>query len=183
MLWGGDSRGAIFALEMARSHPGATQEPPACGQGRSRLLCGCCPTACNGAAFSQAFTGLRTATASTSPCSALLFHSNSTPCNAKEPKDLGSRLDGNNEFLVKHEIMPIVTYKPDGAMIMQDGAKVFMAAGKMTLDKQKYYGRTEPIVADLLAAFVRHLAAQELSRWRESIGADAFDQGRFVDAR
>ncbi|MDB4895049.1 MAG: hypothetical protein JWN15_1311 [Firmicutes bacterium] len=79
--------------------------------------------------------------------------------------------------------MPIVNYKPDGAMIMQDGAKVFMAAGKMTLDKQKYYGRTAPILADLLAAFVRHLAAEELSRWRESIGADAFDQGRFVDAR
>jgi pimeloyl-ACP methyl ester carboxylesterase len=69
---------------------------------------------------------------------------------AKVPKDLGTRLGKNHDFLVKHEMLPFSNYKPDVEMIKKNGVKVFMAAGKRTLDAGKYYGRTAPILADLL---------------------------------
>src|SRR5262249_46986369 len=69
---------------------------------------------------------------------------------AKLPDDLGTRLGMNQEFLVKHEMLPFTNYKPDVEAIKRNGVKVFMAAGQRTLEAGKYYGRTAPILADLL---------------------------------
>jgi pimeloyl-ACP methyl ester carboxylesterase len=69
---------------------------------------------------------------------------------AKVPKDLGTRLGKNHDFLVKHEMLPFSNYKPDVEVIKKNGVKVFMAAGKRTLDVRRYYGRTAPILAGLL---------------------------------
>jgi pimeloyl-ACP methyl ester carboxylesterase len=69
---------------------------------------------------------------------------------AMVPKDLGIRMDKNHDFLVKHEMLPFTNYTPDVELIKKNGVRVFMAAGKMTLDKKKYYGRTAPILADML---------------------------------
>jgi pimeloyl-ACP methyl ester carboxylesterase len=69
---------------------------------------------------------------------------------AKVPKDLGTRLGKNHDFLVKHEMLPFTNYKPDVEVLKKNGVKVFMAAGKRTLEAGKYYGRTAPILADLL---------------------------------
>src|SRR5262249_50674238 len=69
---------------------------------------------------------------------------------AKVPKDLGTRLGENHDFLVKHEMLPFTNYKPDVELIKENGVTVFMAAGKKALDKGRYYGRTAPILAGLL---------------------------------
>src|SRR5262245_43089400 len=53
---------------------------------------------------------------------------------AKLPKDLGTRLGENQEFLVKHEMLPFSSYMPDVELIKKHGVKVFMAAGKRTLE-------------------------------------------------
>src|SRR5262249_7742751 len=69
---------------------------------------------------------------------------------AKIPKDLGARLGKNHEFLVKHEMLPFSNYKPDVEVIKNNGVKVFMAAGKRTLEGGKYPGRTAPVLAEQL---------------------------------
>jgi pimeloyl-ACP methyl ester carboxylesterase len=143
----GNSSGAIFALEMARRHPHAVKavvvhEPPVV-----RVL----P---DNAQWLRFFAGVYRLAYRYGINIAMFRFSLSLgiPLHAmgKTPKDLGTRLARNNEFLVKREMLPCVNYKPDVAMIKQNGVKVFMAVGKMTLDKQKYYGRTAPILADLL---------------------------------
>jgi hypothetical protein len=69
---------------------------------------------------------------------------------AEVPKDLGTRPGKNHEFFVKHEVLPISNDKPDIGRIKKNGVEVFMAVGKRTLEAGKYYGRTAPILADLL---------------------------------
>jgi pimeloyl-ACP methyl ester carboxylesterase len=66
------------------------------------------------------------------------------------PEDFATRNGKNHEFFLKHEMLPFSNYKPDVATIKRNGVKLFMAAGNMTLDKQKFYGRTAPILADML---------------------------------
>jgi hypothetical protein len=47
-------------------------------------------------------------------------------------------------------MLGFANYQPDVKLIQQHGVKLFLAAGKMTLDKQKFYGRTAPILANML---------------------------------
>ncbi len=69
---------------------------------------------------------------------------------AQLPRAMAENMSQNDDFFLKHELIPVTTYKPDVERIKQNGVKVFMAVGKWTLDKQKVYGRTVPILADLL---------------------------------
>src|SRR5699024_8152503 len=68
------------------------------------------------------------------------------------PKDFQQRVSeaGNESFMIHHEMLPCVNYQPDTKELKQNGVRVFMAAGQMTLDKRKFYGRTAPILADML---------------------------------
>ncbi|HWI66676.1 MAG TPA: alpha/beta hydrolase [Symbiobacteriaceae bacterium] len=143
----GNSGGAIFALEMARNQPQALKavvvhEPPVV-----RML----PDSEQWLRFFAGVYGLAYRYGVTVAMFRFLL-SLGIPLSAlgKTPKDVGARLEKNNEFLVKHEMIPSVTYRPDVERIKGNGVKVFMAAGQVTLDKQKYYGRTAPILADLL---------------------------------
>ena len=66
------------------------------------------------------------------------------------PKATAERMGKNHDFFVKHEMLPFSNYDPDLEMIRRNEIKIFMAAGKMTLDKQKFYGQTAPIMAKAL---------------------------------
>ncbi len=66
------------------------------------------------------------------------------------PQDTAKRMGKNHDFFVKNEMIPFSSYKPDINAIKQNGVTMFMAAGKMTLDKRKFYGQTAPILAKLL---------------------------------
>ena len=55
-----------------------------------------------------------------------------------------------SDFLVKQELLPITNYLPDVAMIKKNGVKVFMAAGKMSLEKKRFYSETSQILAEKL---------------------------------
>ncbi|OZB92340.1 alpha/beta fold hydrolase [Paenibacillus sp. XY044] len=68
------------------------------------------------------------------------------------PKDYQQRVtEANNEhFFIRQEMIPSINYMPDIEKIKQNKVKIVMAAGKMTLDKGKYYGRTVPILAEQL---------------------------------
>ncbi len=66
------------------------------------------------------------------------------------PQDTAKRMGKNHDFFVKQEMVPFSSYKPDLSAIKRNGVRLFMAAGKMTLDKRKFYGETAPILAKLL---------------------------------
>jgi hypothetical protein len=51
---------------------------------------------------------------------------------------------------VKNEMLAFSNYMPDLNAIRENGVTMFMAAGKMTLEKRKFYGQTAPILAKLL---------------------------------
>lgn len=145
----GNNGGAIFALEMARSHPQAIKtvvvhEPPTV-----RVL----PDSKKWQKFfanvySMAFKyGEQLA----------LFKFNlslSIPFSAFKsvPKGFQERVSKfkNNSYLLMHEMIPAVNYLPDIEKIKQNGVKVIMAAGSRTLEKGSYYGRTAPILAEML---------------------------------
>ncbi len=79
---------------------------------------------------------------------------------AKAPRDPENhtktdRADGgkrrqDNDFFVKQELLPVTNYMPDIDRIMKNGVKVFMAAGKISLDKKRFYAQTAPILAVML---------------------------------
>ena len=52
------------------------------------------------------------------------------------------------EYFVKQELLPVTNYMPDIGAIKNNGVKVFLAAGKESLDKKRFYAQTAPILAN-----------------------------------
>lgn len=72
-----------------------------------------------------------------------------TPAMAKL-KDVFGRAAKNQEFFVMQELQPLTFYAPDIAAIKANKVKIVMAAGKATLEKNYFYGRTAQILAEQL---------------------------------
>lgn len=72
-------------------------------------------------------------------------------------------------------MIPGITYMPDVEKIKQNGVKVIMAAGSRTLAKVNYYGRTVPILADMLGCKMvtfpgHHISYLDLpQQWSETL--------------
>jgi pimeloyl-ACP methyl ester carboxylesterase len=64
--------------------------------------------------------------------------------------ELSMRPENVSDFFVKQELLPVTNYRPDVEAIQKNGIKVFMAAGKTSLDKKRFYAQTAPILADML---------------------------------
>jgi hypothetical protein len=60
------------------------------------------------------------------------------------------RPEDASDFLVKQELLPVTNYLPDVAMIKRNGVRVCMAAGKMSLEKKRFYAETASILAEKL---------------------------------
>jgi pimeloyl-ACP methyl ester carboxylesterase len=69
---------------------------------------------------------------------------------SRVPEDFAQRMSKNHDFFIKHELLAFSNYQPDLRRIKQNGVRVVMAAGQMTLAKKKFYGQTAPILARLL---------------------------------
>jgi hypothetical protein len=54
------------------------------------------------------------------------------------------------EFFVQQELLPITNYLPDVAMLRKSGVKIYMAAGKRSLDKNRFYAETARVLAERL---------------------------------
>jgi pimeloyl-ACP methyl ester carboxylesterase len=143
----GNSGGAVIALDMAKTQPQAIRaavihEPPVLrvlpdSAKWQRFVAGLYQKAFR---FGANIAMLRFALSLGIPWRA--FRS--------VPEDFATRNGKNHDFFMKHEMLPFSNYKPDVEMIKHNRVKLFLAAGKMTLDKQKFYGRTAPILADML---------------------------------
>jgi pimeloyl-ACP methyl ester carboxylesterase len=143
----GNSGGAVIALDMAKTQPQAIRaavvhEPPVLrvlpdGAKRQRFIAGLYQMAFR---FGANIAMLRFALALGIPWRA--FRS--------VPEDFATRNGKNHDFFMKHEMLPFSNYKPDVETIKRNQVKLFLAAGKMTLEKKKFYGLTAPILADTL---------------------------------
>lgn len=170
----GNSGGAIFALEMARSQPQAVKamvvhEPPVV-----RIL----PDSKKWQSF---FANVyRMAFKYGDQLAIFKFNfSLSIPFSAFKsvPKDFQDRVSkfNNNNYLLMHEMLPGVNYMPDIEKIKQNKVKVIMAAGSRTLAKGSYYGRTAPILAEMLGCTMvtfpgHHISYLDLPQeWSETL--------------
>jgi hypothetical protein len=54
------------------------------------------------------------------------------------------------DFFLKQELLPVTNYLPDVAVIKKNNIRVFMAAGRRSLDKERFYAETAQILADRL---------------------------------
>lgn len=51
-------------------------------------------------------------------------------------------------YFAKQELLAITNYFPDLEKLKENRVKVFMAAGKMSLDKKRFYAQTVPVLAE-----------------------------------
>jgi pimeloyl-ACP methyl ester carboxylesterase len=67
------------------------------------------------------------------------------------------------DFFLKQELLPVTNYLPDVEMIKKNEVKVYMAAGRRSLDKKRFYAQTAQILAERLrcqlATFPGHHAS------------------------
>jgi pimeloyl-ACP methyl ester carboxylesterase len=61
---------------------------------------------------------------------------------------LGQRIV--TDFFLKQELLPVTNYLPDVELIKRNNVRVFMAAGKRSLAKKRFYAETARILADRL---------------------------------
>jgi len=54
------------------------------------------------------------------------------------------------DFFIKQEMVPVTNYEPDVETIKKNQVQVFMAAGKRSLDKKRFYAQTAKLLADKL---------------------------------
>lgn len=52
------------------------------------------------------------------------------------------------EYFAKQELLPVTNYYPDLEKLKENRVKIFMAAGKMSLDKKRFYAQTVPILTE-----------------------------------
>jgi len=62
------------------------------------------------------------------------------------PPGIASRIPRNNEFFLRHELLPFSNYNPDVRAIREQGVRVVTAAGR--LSSHLFYARTAPILAE-----------------------------------
>jgi pimeloyl-ACP methyl ester carboxylesterase len=141
----GNSGGAVIALEMAKIQPQAIKavivhEPPVLGVLPDRKK------------WFRFFAGIYRLAFTFGVGVAMIRFGLSLKIpmkpNPEISKDFGKRMSKNNDFFMKHEMLPFTKYMPDVETIKKNGVQIFMAAGKITLDAEKYYGITAPILAE-----------------------------------
>jgi pimeloyl-ACP methyl ester carboxylesterase len=152
----GNSSGAVIALDMAKTQPQAVRaiiahEPPITRvhpdvKKWQRFFAGV-----YGTAFSLGSTiamirfvlgvGLPLAPG---------FRAEASEKHLQEIRESGLRLANMVDFFTKQELLPVTNYMPDIGRIKKNGLKVFMAAGRESLDKKRFYAETAPILAEML---------------------------------
>ncbi|PTM58180.1 alpha/beta fold hydrolase [Desmospora activa] len=145
----GNSGGAIFALEMAEKFPETIQavvvhEPPTVKvlPDRDKWL----------TLFSDIY---QTANRLGVEWANLQFaFSVGVPASAFThiPQDFQERNAENTETLIQNEMLPAINYEPNIEKLKRNGVKVIMAAGELSLEKERFYAQTALILAKQLDA-------------------------------
>jgi hypothetical protein len=64
---------------------------------------------------------------------------------------LRERAERDGDFVLRHEVMPMITFQPDYAAVSRSGVPIALAAGDGSLADGYGYARAAPILADVLA--------------------------------
>jgi pimeloyl-ACP methyl ester carboxylesterase len=181
----GNSGGAVIALEIARIRPQAVRlavvhEAPTVrllpdAHKWTRFFAACYATAFR---FGPRVAMLRFALPTRIPTGAL----------RAVPHDVARRLSQNYEFFLKHEMVPFASYKPDFDKLRKDSASIVASAGRWTLQRKLFYGRTARILADQIGCDMMPLPGNHLSfldcprEWADELRA-ILRKGSDVDGR
>lgn len=158
----GNSSGAVIALDMAKIQPQAVRavvahEPPLArvhphAKQWQRFFAGVYWMAFR---FGTLIAALRFALGQRLPLQPVAKASRELERSMEKNHDSSvrawrERRKKDNDFLMKQELLPVTNYLPDVEMIKKNGVKVFMAAGKMSLEKKTFYAQTAPILSEML---------------------------------
>ena len=153
----GNSSGAVIALDMAKTQPRAVRavvvhEPPIArmhpkAKKWQRFFAGVYWMAFR---FGTTLALLRFVYGIGLPIRQMTKAQRDTEIQREMSHERRIRPEEARDFLVKQELLPITNYLPDVAMIKKNGVKVFMAAGKMSLEKKRFYSETSRILAKRL---------------------------------
>ncbi|SHE36175.1 Pimeloyl-ACP methyl ester carboxylesterase [Seinonella peptonophila] len=168
----GNSGGAIFALEMAEKYPNmikavVVHEPPIVkvlpDQKKWLTLFSDIDESSN--RLGAEFANTQFAFALGIPASAFTHI----------PEDFQGRNGKNIEILINNEMQPSIHYMPNIEKIKRNKVKVIMAAGELSLAKERFYARTAPILAQQLQAKLVIFPGHHLSyfdmpkKWAEAL--------------
>jgi pimeloyl-ACP methyl ester carboxylesterase len=150
----GNSSGAVIALDMAKTQPQAVRaiivhEPPLARihpQSRKwqrffARIYGTAFTLGAPIAMIRFLFGVGLPLGESAPSGAIEEH-------RRESHDNGSGMRKIAEYFVKQELIPVTNYMPDITAIKKNGVKVFLAAGKESLDKKRFYAQTALILVE-----------------------------------
>lgn len=153
----GSSSGAVIALDVAKTQPQAVRalvvhEPPIARlhpQARKwqRFFAGVYWMAFG---LSTPLAMLRFVFGVGLPMREMIGNSRNLDIHEEKRDELRTRSEHVSGFFVRQELLPVTNYMPDVETIRKNGVKVFMAAGKTSLDKKRFYAQTAPILADML---------------------------------
>jgi hypothetical protein len=54
------------------------------------------------------------------------------------------------KYFLKQELLPVTNYLPDIELMKKSKVKIFMAAGKRSLEKKRFYAQTAQVLAEKL---------------------------------
>jgi len=150
----GSSSGAVIGLEMAKSHPQAVtgliaHEPPVIRilTDAEQIQTGFAEVYLRGwtdgpeRAFLQFLKFIQLPVNDGQPLT------DEDIAHIREDPDSLKRLPNVSSF-VRYEMLPVANYKPDVQLIKENGVKVVLGVGELSLDK--IYGRTAPLLAEQL---------------------------------
>jgi pimeloyl-ACP methyl ester carboxylesterase len=155
----GNSSGAVIALDMASSQPKAVRaivahEPPVArlhpnSKKWQRFFAGIYWMAF---VFGTPVAMFRFVFGIGLPILELIQNSRNRNLERQQGKrrETETMSEADNDFFLKQELLPVTNYLPDIETTKKNGVKVFMAAGKKSLDKKRFYAQTAPILAEML---------------------------------
>lgn len=153
----GNSSGAVIALDMAKIQPQAVRavivhEPPLAtvhpnAKKWQRFFASVYSTAFQ---FGSSIATLRFALGVGLPLHASIKGSKDLKLHVEKHNEVRISPDDTINVLIKQELLPVTNYSPDIETIKKNGVKVFMANGKISVEKKRFYAETVPILAEKL---------------------------------
>jgi pimeloyl-ACP methyl ester carboxylesterase len=153
----GNSSGAVISLDLAKSHPQAIKavivhEPPLAtvhpnAKKWQRFFASVYLTAFQ---LGSGMAALRFALGVGLPLRASINGSKELKLHIEKHNEIRMSNNDTSDVLIKQELLPVTNYAPDIEAINKNGVKVFMANGKISVDKKRFFAETAPILAEKL---------------------------------
>lgn len=153
----GNSSGAVIALDIAKTHPQAVRavivhEPPLAtvhpnAKKWQRFFASVNLTAFQ---FGASIAALRFALGVGLPLQASINGSKALKLHIKKYHEVRISDKDTTDVLIKQELLPVTNYSPDIETIKKNGVRVFMANGKISVEKKRFYAETAQILAEKL---------------------------------